>query len=82
MVNPACVGRLVEALDLLEALGVTEVPFDGAAATRLARLRAESGAKMPDSCALLVTQQTGADLASFDERLRRAAASLGITALP
>ena len=78
LVNPARSGRLPEALGLLEALGITEVPFEADAAVRLAELRAATGAKMPDCCVLLTAEQRGAAVATFDDHLRRAAISRGL----
>ena len=40
----------------------------------LARLRVETGCKMPDCCVLLVSVRRNAPIATFDERLRAKAA--------
>ncbi|HMR50078.1 MAG TPA: PIN domain-containing protein [Arachnia sp.] len=71
-------GSEAELLADIEALGVSAVPLPDDAALRLARLRASSGVKMPDCCVLLTAEQTGSQVASFDERLRAAAARRGI----
>lgn len=62
----------------LRALGVNTTPLPDDAATRLARLRAHTGAKMPDCCVLLTAEQTSARVATFDERLKKAAEALGL----
>lgn len=62
----------------LRALGVTTTALPEDAGTRLARLRAFTGTKMPDCCVLLTAEQTGARVATFDERLRTSAESLGL----
>ncbi|MFT3886630.1 MAG: type II toxin-antitoxin system VapC family toxin [Arachnia sp.] len=79
LVRAAQQGREGELLADIEALDLHVVPLPDDAALRLARLRASSGAKMPDCCVLLTAEQTGSRLASFDERLRAAAAHRGIT---
>jgi len=40
----------------------------------IARLRVETGCKMPDCCVLLVSVRRNAPIATFDERLRAKAA--------
>jgi predicted nucleic acid-binding protein len=81
LVNPARAGRLDEGVALLDALGISEVPFGADAAVRLASLRAQTGSTMPDCCVLLAAQQARADIATFDDRLRRSAERLGITVI-
>jgi predicted nucleic acid-binding protein len=79
LVLPAREGRAGEVRDLvLNELGVIEVPFPVRAALLLAQLRA-TGIKMPDCCVLMTAMEIGATLASFDDRLRRAATDHGIT---
>lgn len=62
----------------LHALGVMTTPLPDDAATRLARLRAHTRAKMPGCCVLLTAQQTSARVATFDEGLKASARSLGL----
>ncbi len=62
----------------LRALGIETTPLPDDAATRLARLRAHTRAKMPDCCVLLTAEQTSARIATFDEGLKMAARSLGL----
>lgn len=79
LVRPARNGRDEAVLSDIQALGVRVLPLPGDAPLRLARLRAETGAKMPDCCVLLTAEQAGAAVASFDERVRSAATSRGMT---
>ncbi|WP_156401963.1 hypothetical protein [Agromyces sp. Soil535] len=53
------------------------MPTGGAA--RLARLRVETALKLPDCCVLDAAMSNGAAMATFDERLASAGASLGVT---
>lgn len=78
LVGPARHGRLDEAVARIEALGVTIEPVPRDAGQQLARLRAETGCKMPDCCALLAARQRGGLVATFDDRLRRSAQHLGL----
>lgn len=82
LVGAARQGRTAESLANMDVIGIQEVPLPADAATRLAELRAATGAKMPDCCLLLVAQQTGSSLATFDRRLRTAARGLGLAVLP
>lgn len=80
LVGPARAGRLAEARAALDRLGLQEVGFgDEDAAERLARLRAGTTLRMPDCCVLLAAQTVPeAIVATFDERLRSEARSLGL----
>lgn len=66
----------------LRGLGIELVPLPVDAGIQLARLRAGSGAKMPDCCVLLAAQQTGAHVATFDASLASAASRTGLSVLP
>lgn len=80
LVVPARAGRRRAAEDILDQLsiGTYELPRD--AAGQLAELRAHTGLRMPDCCVLLTAEINGqAEVATFDERLGRAAAGRGIT---
>lgn len=81
LVGPARTGRLDAALSALRGLEVAEWPFPADTAVRLARLRADTGLRMPDCCVLLAAQDAAARIAAFDERLARAAETLGLVAL-
>lgn len=78
LVGPLRAGRETFVLQQLEALGIAEWEPPAGSATRLARLRVDTGLKLPDCCVLHVATATGASLATFDERLARAAASIGM----
>lgn len=87
LVVPARHGRLPAAERMLADLGVEELSLPRGAAVLLARLRAESGLKMPDCCVLLSAlmlrgHDDAASLATFDTRLAAAAAQRGMTVLP
>ena len=73
LVVPARDGRLDPVLAALGDLEVQELPFPADAAVRLAQLRATTGLKMPDCCVLLVAENAGASVASFDQRLAQEA---------
>ena len=79
--GPARSGRLDEARTALRELEVVEQPFPSDTAVRLARLRADTGLRIPDCCVLLAAQDGAGRVAAFDDRLIRAAEALGLVAL-
>lgn len=79
--GPSRTGRLDAALSALRELEVAEQPFPADTAVRLARLRADTGSRMPDCCVLLAAQNTAARVAAFDERLLRGAEELRLVTL-
>ncbi|HEY0279997.1 MAG TPA: PIN domain-containing protein [Solirubrobacterales bacterium] len=81
LVAPAHRGRLDDALETLDRLGVTELPLADGASGQLARLRAETGCKLPDCCVLLAAREAGGPVASFDSALTDAADGLGLSIL-
>jgi predicted nucleic acid-binding protein len=81
LVGPARTRRLDEARLALRELDVAEQPFPIDTAVRLARLRADTGLRMPDCCVLLAAQDAAARVAAFDDRLIRAAKALGLAAV-
>lgn len=78
LVAPARAKRLDEAKAALERLGVEELGLGEGAPARLAKLRAETGRKLPDCCVLDVAEQHKGSVASFDADLRKAARRLGL----
>ena len=72
-VAPARENQLDRVLTTLRDLEVEEFPFPADTSTRLARLRVETGLKMPDCCVLLAAEPISARVATFDDRLRKAA---------
>jgi len=74
LVRPVMAGREDAALNVLAELGVvTDDVADPPLV--LARLRAVTGLKMPDCCALAVAQRRQLELLTFDDRLAAAARS-------
>jgi len=82
LVVPAWDHRSRAVLDFLRDLGVREAPFPVDTAVRLATLRASTSLRMPDCCVLLTAEDTGAGVASFDERLLAAAQGRGLAVVP
>ena len=62
----------------IAAAGVETVATDAQTPIRLARLRSATRLSLPDCCVLDVALVTGYPVATFDDRLARAATSLGI----
>jgi len=81
LVGPARAGRLDAATAALAELQVEELPLGRDAPARLAKLRADSGLRLPDCCVLLTAQDAGADaVLTLDDALTKAAECLGIRA--
>jgi predicted nucleic acid-binding protein len=81
LVAPARAGRLADATAILERLEIAELPLGEGASSGLARLRADTGRKLPDCCVLLAAQERDATVASFDSALLDSAAGLELTTL-
>lgn len=77
LVGPARASRLDEARRVLEQLEVEALSLVEGSAERLARLRVETGCRLPDCCVLLAAQDVAGAIATFDEQLRAAARHLG-----
>jgi len=77
LVVPARDGRLEAVMGVLRYLEIAELAFPSDTASRLALLRVATGLKMPDCCVLLSAEVTNATVASFDNRLLRAAKDRG-----
>lgn len=69
LVGGVRVGRGEEMLADLQAIGVQVAHPDAGAPLRLATLRATTGLKLPDCCALDTALAVRAPLATFDDRL-------------
>lgn len=78
LVNPVRRNASAEVLRDWSMQGVVVVPTDEASPVRLAALRVRTGLKMPDCCVIDVAQQRHAAVATFDDRLARAARDLGL----
>lgn len=73
LVHPVRVGTEVSVVNTLTAIGLVEspMPIDALA---LARLRVDSGLKLPDCIVLATARWHRAEVLTFDDRLRAAAA--------
>lgn len=82
LVGGARAGRAQEMLDDLLAIGIRVAQRPDDEALRLANLRAASGLKLPDCCALDTALLSGSTLATFDEHLASAARQRHVTVAP
>lgn len=78
LVAPTRAGRADMVLGILDDLGVETLQFPPDSAVVLAQLRAETLLTMPDCCVLLSARAQQARLASFDERVAKAARAMGL----
>lgn len=78
LVGPARRGAAEQIRQGIADLGVEPIGLEDDAPVRLAVLRAETGLRLPDCCVLLAAQQTGGSVLTFDDRLARIAAGLGL----
>lgn len=78
LVRAARENRDQQMLADFRALGITTTALPDDAASRLARLRANTRSKMPNCCVLLTAEQTSARVATFDEGLKESARSIGL----
>ena len=82
LVGPVRDGRLGDVEIVLRDLEIRELPFPSDTAMRLAGLRVSTGLKLPDCCVLLAAEAASGSVATFDERLSRAAEDRGLSVLP
>ena len=75
-------GRGQEMLTDLEAIGIRIADRQDGEPLRLANLRAVSGLKLPDCCALHTALTTVSTLATFDDALAKAARQRYVTVAP
>jgi predicted nucleic acid-binding protein len=78
-VAPVRDGHLEAVVAALAALEVHELPFPDETSVGLARLRAETGLRLPDCCVVLAAEAQGASIATFDGRLAKQAEKRGIS---
>lgn len=78
LVAPTRAGQRDRVLAMLADLAVETLQFPEGSAVTLAQLRAETQLKMPDCCALLSALAQQARLATFDDRLVKAAQDQGV----
>lgn len=71
-----------ELLTDLEAIGIRVAERKDGEPLRLANLRATSGLRLPDCCALDTALSTASTLATFDETLAKAARQLHVRIAP
>lgn len=76
--GPARAGRAGFAEGALRDLGVEVVGLDVDAPRDLAELRVRTQLRLPDCCVLLAARTAGGSVETFDDRLHRAAADLGL----
>ncbi len=74
-------GTAARAAAVLDELGVEMAPAAGDPMA-LARLRAESGLRMPDCVVLQCAERQGEPLVTFDRRLAQVAVERGVRVLP
>jgi predicted nucleic acid-binding protein len=78
LVGATAAGRLDEQLEALADLEIRGVPIDSEAAPTLARLRSDTGLKMPDCCVLHAAGVVDADaIGTRDASLAKAALERG-----
>jgi predicted nucleic acid-binding protein len=82
LVGGVRIGRGHEMLADLEAIGVQVARWQSGEPLRLATLRATSGLKLPDCCALDTALTTSSTLATLDQALAKAARQLHLTVAP
>lgn len=82
LVGGARAGRGQEMLDDLLAMGIRVAERPDDEAFRLANLRASSGLKLPDCCALVTALVSGSTLATFDQNLAKAARQRHVAVAP
>jgi predicted nucleic acid-binding protein len=78
LVAPTRADHQAAARAALRALDVAELPLPADAAGRLAELRVETALKLPDCCVLLAAEHARGTVLTFDDRLAREAARLGL----
>lgn len=78
LVRPAIDGDEVKSRVRIGAIGIEQAvpPYDEPLA--IARLRAKTGLRLPDCCVLATALREGALLATFDARLAKTSAELGV----
>lgn len=82
LVGGARTGQAEEMLADLEAIGIQVAERSTAEPLNLATLRAETGLRLPDCCALDTALRSSTPLVTFDRALATAALNQGLTVLP
>ncbi len=81
LVVPTRTGRVVAVQAALYDVEMKVLPFPPDTAVRLAQLRVNTGLKVPDCCVLLAAEDSHATVATFDDRLVRAAEGRNLAVL-
>ena len=81
LIRPTAVGRQQSAETFIGNVGIVVAPVLDDDAPHLARLRAETGLKLPDVVVLWLAQSSSARLMTLDARLAEAADDAGIEAV-
>jgi len=81
LIGPMRAGREALAIQALNDLRVNEWSPGPRSAARLAKLRVESGLKLPDCCVLDTALENDASLATFNARLSTVATEFGVHVL-
>jgi predicted nucleic acid-binding protein len=74
LVAPTCQGSADKAWAVLQAIGV-KLHGEAIEPLHLARLRVDTGLRMPDCCVVDAARHHQCAVATFDERLRRVSAT-------
>lgn len=83
LVGPTRLGQLAQARAMIADLRIGAVPIGADAPVRLARLRADSGLRLPDCCVLLAADDVRAQtVLTHDDRLARSARAAGYATEP
>jgi len=82
LVGGVRIGRAEEMLADLREMGVEVMEPKADDPLELATLRAKSGLKLPDCCALQTAMTRGTPLGAFDDALASAAWQQGVEVLP
>lgn len=78
LVGAARDGKATARRNDIREIGIEQWTPDADDVIRLAELRARTGAKLPDCCVLSAAIATNGAVATFDEKLGRAARQLGL----
>jgi predicted nucleic acid-binding protein len=78
LVGPARSGHLDRARAALRELGVEELGLAADSSSALAELRARTNLRLPDCCVLECARRGRASLLTFDDRLAKRAADVGV----
>lgn len=81
LVGPVRIGRGEQAREAIARLGIEQLASPPDEPLELARIRVDTGLKLPDCCVLAAALHTSATLATFDIRLAEAARGHGLTAI-